>query len=69
MPARGAHARRASLLGVGVVRCEGSFEAGDAVELLGPDGAAFAKGVASVSAGKAATRGVETVHRDRLVVL
>ena len=59
----------ASLLGVGVVSCEGGFEAGDAVELVGPDGLAFAKGIASVPAREAASRGVETVHRDRLVVL
>ena len=59
----------ASLLGVGVVSCEGSFAAGDAVELVGPDGVAFAKGIASVPAREAARRGVEAVHRDRLVVL
>jgi glutamate 5-kinase len=59
----------ASLLGVGVVSCDGAFEAGDAVELLGPDGVAFAKGIASVPASEAGTRGVEAVHRDRLVVL
>jgi glutamate 5-kinase len=60
-----------SLLGVGVVACEGSFEAGDAVELAGPDGAPFAKGIASVPAAELAgrPRGVEAVHRDRLVVL
>jgi glutamate 5-kinase len=61
----------ASLLGVGVVGCERSFEAGDAVELVGPDGAPFAKGIASVPAVELAgrPRGVEAVHRDRLVVL
>ena len=59
----------ASLLGVGVVSCEGAFEAGDAVDLLGPDGKPFAKGIASVPAREAATRGAETVHRDRLVIL
>ena len=59
----------ASLLGVGVVSCEGAFDAGDAVELVGPDGVAFAKGIASVSAREAPKRGVEAVHRDRLVVL
>jgi glutamate 5-kinase len=59
----------ASLLGVGVVSCEGGFEAGDAVELVGPDGVAFAKGIASVPAREAGKRGVEAVHRDRLVVL
>ncbi len=59
----------ASLLGVGVVACDGPFEAGDAVELVGPDGVAFAKGIASVPAREAARHGVEAVHRDRLVVL
>jgi glutamate 5-kinase len=59
----------ASLLGVGVVSCEGAFEPGDAVELVGPDGVPFAKGIASVPAREAAARGVEAVHRDRLVVL
>jgi glutamate 5-kinase len=56
---------------VGIVACEGAFEAGDAVELTGPDGASFAKGIASVPAGELAgrPRGVEAVHRDRLVVL
>jgi glutamate 5-kinase len=60
----------ASLLGVGVVACEGDFEAGDAVELAGPDGTVFAKGLASAPAGALAgrARGVEAVHRDRLVV-
>jgi glutamate 5-kinase len=61
----------ASLLAVGVVACEGSFEAGDAVDLAGPDGSAFARGIASVPAGEldARPRGVEAVHRDRLVML
>jgi glutamate 5-kinase len=59
-----------SLLAVGVASCEGRFEAGDAVELVGPDGAAFAKGIASAPAAELAgrPRGVEAVHRDRLVV-
>jgi hypothetical protein len=40
------------------------------VELAGPDGSAFAKGVASASAAEieARPRGLEAVHRDRLVV-
>jgi glutamate 5-kinase len=61
----------ASLLGVGVVGCEGTFEPGDAVELVGPDGTVFAKGIASVPAAELArrARGVEAVHRDRLVLL
>jgi glutamate 5-kinase len=60
----------ASLLGVGVVSCEGAFEPGDAVELIGPDGVAFGKGIASVPASELTGRtwGVEAVHRDRLVV-
>ena len=59
-----------SLLAVGVVYCEGRFEAGDAVELVGPDGTAFAKGVAGAAAVEIAerSRGLEAVHRDRLVV-
>jgi glutamate 5-kinase len=59
-----------SLLAVGVVRCDGRFEAGDAVELAGPDGVAFARGVASATAAEIARRptGLEAVHRDRLVV-
>jgi glutamate 5-kinase len=59
-----------SLLAVGVVSCEGRFEAGDAVELVGPDGAAFAKGIAGAGAAEIAgrPRGLEAVHRDRLVV-
>jgi glutamate 5-kinase len=57
-----------SLLAVGVVRCEGSFAAGDAVELEAPDGKVFAKGLTSVSADeiRGRPRGVEAVHRDRL---
>ena len=59
-----------SLLAVGVARCEGRFEAGDAVELVGPDGIAFARGVAGAGADEIAERpvGLEAVHRDRLVV-
>jgi glutamate 5-kinase len=59
-----------SLLAVGVVCCEGRFEAGDAVELVDPSGAAFAKGIASASGPELTGRphGVEAVHRDRLVV-
>ena len=59
-----------SLLAVGVTSCEGRFDAGDAVELVGPDGVAFARGVAGASASEIAERspGHEAVHRDRLVV-
>jgi glutamate 5-kinase len=60
-----------SLLAVGVVSREGDFRAGDGVELVGPDGAVFARGIASVDAPELGGRpaGVEAVHRDRLVVL
>jgi glutamate 5-kinase len=60
----------ASLLGVGVVLCEGEFEPGAAIELVGPDGTAFAKGIAGASAAELAgrPRGLEVVHRDRLVL-
>ena len=59
-----------SLLAIGVVSCEGRFEAGDAVELVGPNGVAFAKGIASASteAIEGRPRSLEAVHRDRLVV-
>ena len=60
----------ASLLGVGVVRCDGSFEPGAGVELVGPDGHVFAKGIAGAGSAEVSerTRGLEVVHRDRLVL-
>jgi glutamate 5-kinase len=60
----------ASLLGVGVVRCEGKFDPGAAVELVGPDGEPFGKGIAGAAAEELAgrPRGLEVVHRDRLVL-
>ena len=59
-----------SLLAVGVARCEGSFEAGDGVELVGPDGVGFGKGLAGASASEieGRPRDLEAVHRDRLVL-
>ena len=59
-----------SLLAVGVLACEGRFEAGDGVELVGPDGVAFAKGLSAGNAAELSGRplGVEAVHRDRLVL-
>ncbi|MDE3086402.1 MAG: glutamate 5-kinase [Acidobacteriota bacterium] len=71
----------ASLLPAGVVRAEGGFGAEDAVEIAGPDGIVFAKGlVRHDSAALAALAGRRTgdlpegtvhevVHRDDLVVL
>ncbi len=60
----------ASLLAVGIARCEGRFAAGDGVEIVGPDGEVFAKGIASASSDelRRRPRGLEAVHRDRLVL-
>ena len=70
-----------SLLAAGVVRAEGGFEADDAVEVVGPDGVVFAKGLSRLDAdavNEMAGRrrddlpdGVPAwvVHRDDLVVL
>jgi glutamate 5-kinase len=59
-----------SVLAVGVARCEGAFATGDAVELVAGDGTALGKGIAGASAAEIANRprGVEAVHRDRLVL-
>ena len=73
--------RNVSLLPAGVVTSSGRFVAGDAVEILGPDGRPFAKGLVRVdSTTLAAVAGSRTsdlpegtphevVHRDDLVVL
>ena len=60
----------ASLLAVGITGTEGGFRAGDGVEIVGPDGVVFARGIAAVDAGELGGRpaGVEAVHRDRLVL-
>lgn len=42
--------RRASLLAAGVTAVRGEFEAGDAIELVGPDGALVARGLAAFPA-------------------
>jgi glutamate 5-kinase len=59
-----------SLLAVGVAECEGAFEEGDAVELVAADGTALGKGIAGAGAAelRGRPRGVEAVHRDRLVL-
>ena len=71
----------ASLLPAGIVRVEGRFGAEDAVEVVGPDGVVFAKGLvrhsSAVLASLAGRRTTElpegaeheAVHRDDLVVL
>ncbi len=73
--------RSVSLLPAGVVSVEGRFDADAAVEIAGPDGAVFAKGMSRVASGLLADiagrrtgdlpDGVphEVVHRDDLVVL
>ena len=77
--------RKASLLPAGVTRVEGTFLAGEAVDLVGPDGTVVARGLASYDSTElpsllgrstrelAATLGAgydrALVHRDALVVL
>jgi glutamate 5-kinase len=66
-------ARGTSLLAVGLTAVEGSFAAGDAVEIR-HRGSPFAVGISRYAAAElrrlAGTRGVdEAVHRDNLVVL
>ncbi|MFW6774001.1 glutamate 5-kinase [Nocardioides sp. CPCC 205120] len=77
--------RRASLLAAGVTGASGAFHAGDPVDLVGPDGAAVARGLVNFDAEEiprlagrssgdlAAELGAEyereVVHRDDLVLL
>jgi glutamate 5-kinase len=73
--------RNSSLLPAGVVDVLGGFRADDAVEIVGPDGAVFAKGLVRHSAARVkewrgrrtadlpADHPHEVVHRDDLVVL
>jgi len=73
--------RDTSLLPVGVTAVEGRFHAGAAVELVGPDGVAFAKGLARISSrvvervkGRrtdelATADRAPVVHRDDLVLV
>jgi glutamate 5-kinase len=73
--------RNVSLLPAGVIKVEGGFDADAAVEIAGPDGRVFAKGLARVGAAaleRVAGRRTadlpegtphEVVHRDDLVVL
>ncbi len=66
-----------SLLSVGVIGVDGSFERGDAVEVLNEDDELVAKGISRMSADELRTLsgrsthdgGGEVVHRDDLVVL
>ena len=73
--------RDKSLLPAGVLAVEGSFEADDAVEVVGADHVMFAKGIVRLAAARASEWvGLrsgeladdlphEVVHRDDLVVL
>ncbi len=65
--------RGGSLLAVGLTEVNGQFAAGDAIEVVGPDGATFAKGLAGLSSVDAVEsigqREIEVVHRDDFVVL
>lgn len=74
----------ASLLAIGITAVEGAFEGGDAVDLIGPDGSAVARGVVGLDATSIqAAKGLPTeqlagvlgdaaarpvVHRDHLVL-
>lgn len=63
-----------SLLAAGVVGVSGSFASGDAVEVAGPDGQAFARGITNYAAAELRVRGGESrarevIHRDELVLI
>ena len=62
-----------SLLAAGVVGVDGAFGPEDAVEIAGPDGAVFAKGLVRVPAATAeewmGRRSQVVVHRDDLVLV
>ena len=65
--------RGRSLLAAGVVAVSGSFVPEDAVEIAGPDGQVFAKGLVRVPAERAGEwmgrRSQVVVHRDDLVLV
>jgi glutamate 5-kinase len=65
--------RGRSLLAAGVTGVAGSFRLEDAVEIAGPDGRVFAKGLVRLSAERAAEwmgrRSQVVVHRDDLVLV
>ena len=61
--------RGSSLLAAGVVSVDGSFDVYDAVEICGPDGEPFAKGLVRVASGDIDPAAGLVIHRDDLVVL
>ena len=65
-------ARNKSLLAAGVTKVEGEFGDDEAVEVVGPDGQVFAKGLVRMTADQLRTEGADAgmiIHRDELVVL
>lgn len=62
-----------SLLAVGLTQVDGDFAAGDAVEVRGPEGEVFAKGLVGLDASdlRAAIgeRAIEAIHRDAFVIM
>lgn len=60
-----------SLLSVGVSSIDGTFERRNPIEIVGPDGAAFAKGIARTSSEElaAAETSRVVVHADDLVLI
>ncbi len=83
--AAAALARGSSLLAAGVIRVDGTFSRGDAIAVLGPDGAVLARGLSEYDAGECtALMGRASpeheallgyaprsalIHRDQLVML
>ncbi|MHB8188903.1 MAG: glutamate 5-kinase [Ferrimicrobium sp.] len=61
--------RGASLLSVGVVRVEGSFHAGAAVEVTDTDGLRCARGIVRYDSRSIRGAEGEVIHRDDLVIL
>ena len=69
--------RGTSLLPVGVTGFRGPFAVGDAVEVAGPDGTVFAKGITNyasdevedIKGSRITEGGREVIHRDSLVIL
>lgn len=59
-----------SLLSVGVAEVEGTFERRDPIEIVGPDGAPFAKGIARLNSDELDTSTSQMlVHADDLVII
>ncbi len=65
--------RGGSLLAVGLTAVTGEFVAGDAIDVVGPDGVAFAKGLAGMNSIEAQAaigeHEVKAIHRDDFVLL